>query len=165
MAPSYRDTLTPATPIEEMYTVYLESFPALMALATGGIYPYTSLSYQGITRETTPEAYDADGYLLPIIVVKTRAPLPDNRIFDQRERLTATNQVLELWVYEDIGYVNITQILDFVFNALHCHKFPDYYPMQWAYTSPSLKDDGSLKGCSCIRIDFATKRIRRAVPV
>ena len=165
MPPSYRASLLPATPIEEMYTAYLESFPALMALATGGIYPYTSLGLQGISRETTPEAFDADGYLQPTIVVKTRAPLPDNRISDVREKLLAQVQVLELWVYEEDGYVNINLILEFCFNALHGHIFPGFVPIVWLYTSPSLKDDAALKGSSFIRVDFNTRKLRKVVPV
>ena len=85
MPPSYRAQLAPATTVEETFTVYLESDSALMALATGGVYPYTSLPNEGISRDSTPAAYDGDGYLLPLIIVKARAPIPDTRVADIKE--------------------------------------------------------------------------------
>jgi hypothetical protein len=160
--PSYRAQLAPATTIEEMLTAYLESDATLMALATGGVYPYTSLSNEGITRDATPEAYDGDGYIQPIIIVKARAPIPDTRIADIKDKVVGVSQAMEFWVYQDMAYDIIEQIVNRIFFLLHGHTFQDFWPMQWIYTTGSLMDDAGLSGSRMVRTDFMAKKIRRA---
>lgn len=161
MPPSYRAQLVPAVPVEEMFTAYLESDATLMALAEGGIYPYTSLPNPGISRDTTPEAFDSDGYLLPIIVVKARAPIPDSRVADIREKIVGVNQATEFWLYEADSYATIDLMLTRIFNILHGYKFGGFWPTQWIYTTGPLMDDSGLSGSRMVRTDFMSKRMRQ----
>jgi len=162
MPPSYRAQLVPAVAIEELFVSYLESDAALMALVAGGIYPFTSLSNEGITRDSTPAAYDSDGYLLPIIVLKARAPIPDTRVADIKERTVGVNQAIECWIYQDMAYDIIDKILVKLFDLLHGHKFPNFWPTQWIYTTGPLMDDAGLSGSRMVRTDFMSKHLRRA---
>jgi len=161
MPPSYRAQLAPATIVEELFVAYLESDTSLMALAIGGIYPYTSLPNEGVNRGSTPAAYDSDGYLLPIIIVKARAPIPDTRVADIKEKVVGVNQAIECWVYQEMAYDIIEAILNRLFMILHGYKFPEYWPTQWIYTTGPLMDDAGLSGSRMMRTDFMSKRIRK----
>ena len=149
--------------IEDEILLYLSFDSPLGLLAEGGIYAYSALSRTGITRDNNAEAFDAAGYLLPIIVLKARSPLPNTRIFDEAEKITAQTQVMEFWVYQWTGYNIIEQMIKNIHRLMQGHRFYECWPSQWVYTTGYLRDEGALKGASCIRTDYLLRRIRKAV--
>jgi hypothetical protein len=155
--------LAPATTAEGMLVSYLAADSSLLAVALGGIYAYTSLGRMGINRDTTPDAYDEDGYLLPIVVVKTRSPLPNRDLYDEREKIVGMSQSVEFWIYQMVGYDQIELITNHIHRLLQGHSFVGYWPMNWIYTTGSLVDAGSLNGASLVRVDFQMRRIRSAI--
>lgn len=158
---SSREAPAPAIAIEAMFVTHLQGDAALEAVALGGIYAYTSLGHQGIHRDATPEAYDVDGYLLPIIICKARSPIPNPAIFDPEERVVGQTRVVELWMYQWVGYDLIEVMDNYIFALLQNYKFPNYYSTNWMYTTGLLVDPGSLNGASMVRSDYITRKLRR----
>jgi hypothetical protein len=158
---SSREAPAPAIAIEAMFVTRLQEDIALEAVALGGIYAYTSLGHQGIHRDATPEAYDVDGYLLPIIICKARSPIPSPAIYDPIERVVGQSRVVEFWMYQWVGY-DIIEVMDnYIFTIMQSYKFLNYYPTQWMYTTGLLVDPGSLNGASMMRSDYLTRKLRR----
>ena len=154
--------IAPPITIEGMFLNYLQGDAALVAIATGGIYAFSSLGHQGIHRDSTPAAYDVDGYLLPILIIKARSPIPNPAIMDPEERVIGLTRVVEFWMYQWVGYDLIEVMDNFLFTLLQNHKFPDYYPINWMYTTGLLTDPGSLNGASMMRSDYITRKLRWA---
>lgn len=160
---NHREAPAPAVPFEAMFVMHLQADPALEAVALGGIYAYSSLGHQGIHREATPDAYDEEGYLLPIIICKARSPIPNSAIFDEEERMVAQSRVMECWMYQWVGY-DIIDVMDtYIFRLLQNYKFTDYTGAQWLYTTGFLVDPGPLNGASLVRSDYLTRKVRRAI--
>jgi len=154
--------LIPMT-MEMTITTYLKSDPSLLAATPGGIYEYTALGRIGITREEMPEAYDTDGYVMPLLVVKARAPVPTNGMSDELEKRTAQLQFIEVWMYQWVGYDKIEIIDRNVYRLLQFHRFPGFTPFAWNYSTGPQQDNGALNGASVIMKDYMTRAV--VVPV
>lgn len=89
-------------------------------LLTGGIRTKRELTRDGISRKTTPSAYDgATRLLLPNAVISQRGLVPTYELADQHQQLVSTRQVLELWFYDDDSYAVIEQARDRAYALLH----------------------------------------------
>lgn len=146
--------------MEMMITTYLKSDAPLVADTPGGIYAYTSLGRVGITQEEMPEAYDSDGYVLPLLVVKARAPVPLVGMGDEIEKRTAQLQFIECWMYQWVGYDRIEVIDNHLYRLLQYHKFNGSTPFAWNYSTGPIQDVGSLNGASLVMKDFMIRSVK-----
>ncbi len=87
---------------------YLENDLALMAVLTGGLHEGTQVS-----RQDTPEAFDANGEILPCALVK------DGMDSQAGPHEDAARVMVELYFYERAGYENISQAMRRVYELLH----------------------------------------------
>lgn len=88
-------------------------------LLTGGIYTYGETGRLGVSRVTTPDAFDATtGALKPCCVVKTRAQMPDGGARDVG--VASYRTVVELWFYDDTdaSYATLRAARDRAFALL-----------------------------------------------
>lgn len=127
----------------------------LMTIMTGGVYAYGSLGLEGLTRETVPAAFDANGYLKPAIVAKARPLIPDGEVYDADSQDTSARQIIELWFYQDSGYTSIDSGMARTFILFQGHRFSDTFPVEWAGTPVTRgRDEGTLKGRPMARQDW-----------
>lgn len=140
---------------ETDFETRMEADVTIMAILTGGVHAYGSLGPQGITRETVPAAFDANGYLKPCCIVKQRAAVPDGAVDDFQTQEASARQVVELWYYQDSGYTSIDAALPRSKVLFHGYRFSDTFPIEWAGTPiPRGRDEGSLNGRSMARQDW-----------
>jgi len=144
---------------ETEVATYLQADTALTAILTGGIYANSELGREGITQDSTANAFDANGYLLPCAIVKQRGDIPDTRIADEGSKIIAQSLMVEVWLYEDVSYTAIDAARARLFTIMHGHKFSGAWPAEWAFTTPPMRDEGSLNGASMQRVDFQIRSL------
>lgn len=137
--------------------------PPLAALLSGGIYAFSEIRRLGITRATVPAAFDAEGFVLPLAVVKSRVPVPIGGLTDLEEQVGARRTVMEIWVYEDQEYTTIDLSLTHIYRVLQGHKLAGAWPLAWAFQTVPLVDNGSLKGASVKRVDYSLTDLIKVV--
>src|SRR5579871_5194998 len=103
--------------ISETIRDVLAADSTLTSLLTGGVYSYAQTGRNGISRITTPNAYQAGGFLRPCAVVKSGDVKTVPAIRDS-ERSTA--EIAEVFVYDDgdNGYSTISSARDRVIALL-----------------------------------------------
>ena len=153
------------TPIalENLIVTYLKTDTTLTADAPGGIYCYTELGLVGITREEMPACFDSDGLVLPLVVVKARAPTNINTIASEKERITGFVQFVECWMYQYVGYDLIEIIDNDLHRILHEYKFDGYTAIKWNYCTGPTVDNGALNGASAFMRDFIIRGVKKPV--
>ena len=144
---------------ESEVVAYLQADTALTAILTGGIYANSELGREGITQDSCPDCFDSNGYLLPCAIVKQRGDIPDTRIADEAGRIIAQSLMVEVWLYEDVGYTAIDAAKARLFSILHGHKFNSAWPADWAFTTPPMRDEGSLNGAAMQRVDYQIRSL------
>lgn len=117
--------------VSEAKTI-LEADGALVALATGGIYDYAETGPNGISRTTTPTAFDSNELIEPTILLKSRGSTPDLALTDEGTQYLSTREALEIWFYEDTGYANIEAMRDRVYTLLHAVQLVGTFMALWA---------------------------------
>lgn len=132
---------------------------ALMLILTGGVYRAELVGLEGLTRETTPNAFDANGYLKPSVLVRQRGNVPDGTVRDGLAQVVSTTQVVELYLYEDRGYTAIDAALARLFVLLEGHIFAGSYPVELVNVIDRARDEGALNGASLARQDWAVYSI------
>jgi hypothetical protein len=133
---------------------------AIMALLTGGIYQSGVIGVEGITRETTPAAFDSDGYLLPCCLVRQRDLIPTSEVLDYIAQIKSSNQVVEVWLYQDAPLYDVIDAASTLIYALLQGKpLPYSYELDLAHMVSRGRDGGSLTNASLVRLDFAVYRI------
>lgn len=146
---------------EDDFKTRMEADATLMAILTGGVYTKAETGREGITRDTTPDAFDGDGYLLPCALVRQRGLTPDGVLLDEMAVQASTAQVVEIYLYEDSGYSNIDAALARLFVLFFGHQFSDSFPLEWAGTPVTRgKDEGALIGASLARQDWVVYDIQ-----
>lgn len=84
-----------------VYNRLIIDAPLISAL-TGGIYLYSSLPVEGISRKDTPSAYDSTTLKMkPMLVVKGRALVPTSSLKDPETQYTSARQIIEIYLYDD----------------------------------------------------------------
>jgi hypothetical protein len=134
----------------------------LLTILTGRIHADGALGRLGITRDTAPDAFDANGWLLPCALVRERALIPAGDIRDLEAQVASTSQMVEVWLYEDAGFANIEAASNRIYALLQGYPFSGAYPAEWTFSTPVLRDEGTLSGASVQRIDYRIVDIRRA---
>lgn len=110
----------------------LEADATLVAAATGGIYDFDETGANGISRTTTPDAFDAHEMIQPCILVKLRSATPDGALQDEAEQYVSVREVLEVWFYEDSGYSTINTMRDRVYTLLQNVQLSGTFQCIWA---------------------------------
>lgn len=131
----------------------------IMALLTGGVHKAETVGIEGITRETTPAAFDANGYLKPCCLVKQRGQVPDGTIFDPITQAQSISQVVECWLYQDRLYTTIDSAGERLKALFIGYMFSDSFEIMWVNTLDRTRDKGPLKGASLLKIDFQVKSV------
>lgn len=129
---------------------------AITALFTGGIRGYRAVwsTREGFTRALYASAFDASGFLKPMLIVKERGEIPRGDLYDEAERVESTNQILEIQMYEDAGYSSIEAGKPLIIARLQGHQFSRGYPARLVFETVPLQDNGTIKGASMQRLDF-----------
>ena len=96
--------------IDEVVAV-LQADSQLTALLSGGIYNY--LDRKEISRQFTPEVYDANGELQPCLLVREETRIPENSLWD------SATLYLTLFFYQRYGYREISAARGRVYKLLH----------------------------------------------
>ena len=105
----------------------LEADITLAALATGGIWDFDETGRLGLSRTTTPDAYDEFGIIKPTILLKQRSDTPDYALADDNTQYVSSRVMLEVWLYEDTGYSNIEAMRDRVYTLLAMKQLPNSF--------------------------------------
>lgn len=145
---------------ETDFSTRIEANAPIVAILTGGVYVYGALPPEGITRETVTAAFDANGYLKPMVVVKMRPLVSDGAVDDLQEQEASTRQVVELWIYQDRLYDKIDSVLPLLKALFHGYKFTDSFPVEWDGTPITRgRDEGTLRGASMARQDWLVSNV------
>lgn len=88
----------------------------LVALLTGGIFANSALPETGLDRNSTATktAFDSNGYLKPVLVVRAREGRVSNELVDVAAQYMTTRQPVEFYFLADAsaGYTTITSARD-----------------------------------------------------
>ncbi len=149
--------------IESDIAALLAGDTALRALLSGGVYASGTVGRLGITRKTTPDAFDADGYLKPCALVRQRALTPDGAVRDQIEQVLSAAQIVEVWLYQDTGYDAIDDAGIRVFALLEGVAVgAGTLPLELVNVIERERDAGALDGASLARLDFIVHSVLSA---
>ena len=133
---------------------------AIMAQLSGGVYQSGLVGVEGITRETTPAAFDVEGYLLPCCLVRQRDLVPTLDVLDFDAQLKSSIQVVECWLYQDAPlYDVIDAVSGLLYGLLQGKPLSYSYELDLAHMITRQRDGGSLGNASLGRLDFAVYRI------
>jgi len=127
----------------------------LLATLTGGIFQYSAVGLEGITRETAA-AFDGSGWLKPCALVKQRGLIPDGILQDEMVQKISTRQVVEVWFYADsgAGYAGLDTAMARVFVLLYGYQFTGAFPAQLVNVIDRQRDVGALTGACMARQDW-----------
>ena len=139
---------------EEQIATILQADSALNAILSGGIFVYGDLGPAGITRDSCPDCFDADGYLLPCAIVKQRGDIPTFEAGDTAGQVTSANVVCELWIYQDTTYAAIDAAKPIIYRLLQGAVLPDSFEIYLANTLSRQRDTGALQDASMERVDY-----------
>lgn len=134
----------------------LEADATLDALLTGGVYESATVGPLGISRESTPAAFDADGYLKPTALVRQRNIVPTGDVLDFDAKLESARQVVEVWLYADQsgGYATLDTAAARVRQVLMGETLSDSFELRLALWVDRERDEGALSGSLLERLDF-----------
>jgi len=139
---------------EEQIATILQADSSLTAILSGGIFVSGDLGPAGITRDSCPDCFDADGYLLPCAIVKQRGDIPTFEAGDVAGKVTSANQVIELWLYQDTTYTAIDAAKPNIYRLLQGAVLPDSFEIYLSNTLSRQRDTGALQDASMERVDY-----------
>lgn len=143
---------------ENDFITRIQADATLMALLTGGAYASQNLTREGITRETTPGAFDSNGYLRPCALVRQRGQVADGMVRDGMAQTVSTRQVVEVYLYQDGGYSTLDAAAARLYTLFEGHAFTGAsgsFPCEWLGTLDRLRDNGALNGAALARMEFS----------
>lgn len=126
----------------------LEADATLLATATGGVWDWDEAGRQGLSRTTTPAAFDADGIIKPCVLLRARAEVPDYMLADDANQYVSVRQVIEAWLYQDAGYATIGTMKLRIYRLLHAQRLVGTFQVLWqgdAQPSRDLQLDASVE--------------------
>jgi hypothetical protein len=125
---------------------------ALVGLLVGGIYAYEQIGRNGMSRVTTPEAYDANGFLKPCAVVKVGEARVGSALRDDRG---GVRQRVEVYLYADgdSGYETIREARDVVVAALDRRWVDGAGYVRQVGGAEDMRD-AKLNNAALVRVDF-----------
>lgn len=135
----------------------LEGNSQLLTILTGGIYDYDETGRTGISKTNTPAAFTGP-ILNPCAMVKVRSTVPQGDIADSPAQKLSVVRVVEIYLYQENGYVNIENAQNAIFTLLHEKRFSWGY-MRWANTLEGRSAE-ELNGARLIRADYQIDTIK-----
>jgi len=132
----------------------------VVTLLTGGVYSFVETGRLGISRTSTPGAFDADGLLKPCAVVKARGAAPDGGADDDGAQVASYRQVVEVWLYADgdAAQTTIEAAQKRAFTVLHGKMIgSDKVIAHWAGNYFGGERDASLDFALVLRCDYAVR--------
>jgi hypothetical protein len=122
--------------MRETIKAALETDATLEAILTGGIHAGTEIS-----RQLTPDAFDAASEIKPCALVKIERETQWGP-YDSDAALSARTYVV-IYAYERQGYTHIDPALDRIRTLLHRAKLGSgTWQIAWADDSDDLMDEG-----------------------
>ncbi len=118
-------------------TAVLTADSTLTTLLTGGIYAVGVNNVREISRQSTPDAFDANGELLPCALVKLETAVPTG------PHKRAARQFLVVYVYQRSGHSVINTALDRIVDLLDEVDVPaaNAWEIRWADLVTDLPED------------------------
>lgn len=138
----------------------LEADATLLATATGGIYDYDETGRLGLSRTTTPDAFDSNEIIKPCILLKRRSRTPDNVLRDDANQYSSAVDVIECWLYEDNGLSNIETMSSRIYTLLHAKQISGTFQVLWIGDVQPFRDDAM--DAMALRSDYMAQ-IKRSV--
>jgi hypothetical protein len=125
----------------------------MATLLTGGIYTRRGLKRKGISRTTTPIAYDGAGLLKPLVVITQRGQIPTYDMADRDGQFVTTRQVLELWFENDDEYTPLEQARERAYVLLHEQRIAGVGRLTLVNRIDDSRD-ASLNDAALLRDDY-----------
>lgn len=141
---------------ESEIAAILDADATLDALLTGGIHQSSTVGVNGITRETTPSAFDANGYLKPSALVRQRNRVPTGDVLDFDAQIESARQIVEVWLYADssAGYSTLDTAAARIRVLLMGETLTDSFELRLALWLDRQRDNGALANAAMQRLDF-----------
>jgi hypothetical protein len=97
-------------------------------LITGGVYAFRDIQPLGVSRKSTPAAFDSNsGEMLPVAVIRGRDPVPQGDIRDKTGPVISVRQTIEIWLYDGSqSYTSIDSALSRAIALLSDQQFTGY---------------------------------------
>ncbi len=128
----------------------LEDDTALMAYLTGGIFT----GVEEINRQNTPDAFDANGEILPCALIKIGTELPLRSGY-----LNAVNTPFTMYFYQLQGYEAIEPAMDLAFADLNEQKIgSNVWSIEFDIAVNQQRD--TALDCALGSLRFVAKRLR-----
>jgi hypothetical protein len=137
-----------------------------MALVPGGLYTDEQIGVEGIRRgehSPTAAAFNDDGSLRVCCVIRQDALNPYQDIRIQKEKITATSQLVYLYFYEFRGHSGIDAAKERSYAVLEGERLPNSYQIWWDYETAHFPDIGPVKHSTTLRQDWRIVSLRRPV--
>ncbi len=125
----------------------------LAALLAGGIYRYEQTGRSGISRRSTPDAYDATGFLQPCAVLKA-GEAQETR--PTRDAAPGARHRVEIYLYDDgdSGYGALLTARDALIALLDRRWLAGAGHIRWVGGAEDGRDP-KLNNAALVRVDFA----------
>jgi hypothetical protein len=136
----------------------------LMSILTGSIYTDEEVGIEGIRRgdgSPTENAFDADGILKPMAVVRQRGENPYSDVRFQRDKMTATSQAVEIHFYEFRGHSEIEAAAHRTYEILEGERLDRSYPLVWLGDSPPFPDTGPVANSTSVLQEWQVITVKR----
>lgn len=139
----------------EVVRDFLADDAVLMALLVGGLYSYEQTGRSGISRSSTPDAYEAVGFLQACAVLKAGEARRASAIRDSQ---SGGEQRLEIYLYDDgdSGYGAILTARDRIVALLDRQWIDGAGYIRWAGAVDDLRDP-KLNNAALVRVDFESR--------
>ena len=142
--------------MSEVIRDLLAADTTLAALLVGGIYSFEQTGRSGISRVTTPDAYEADGFLRACAVVKAGDVKTEAAI---RDTVSGARQAVSVYLYDDgdNGYGAILTARDLIVMLLDRVWIEG---AGWLRRVGGAEDDRDpkLNNAAVVRVDFEVVR-------
>jgi len=135
--------------VRDTVKALLEADTTLMAILTGGVYAGGEIARQG-----TPNAFDANGEILPCTLVKVETETPWGPYDD------SSRQYLVVMFYERSGYENIDEALARVYVLLHKTKLDTAGVWETVHADDVRDQEDQALACSLSYSRYAIARSR-----
>lgn len=126
---------------------YLAADAALTALLPGGVHTGTG----EISRQKTPEAFDANGELLPCALVTATNDTVDGPTG------YAGRLLVSVWLYHRTSDAANETAAARVRTLLHKHPLPGTYEVRWAFGTPSFEEEALAARGAVVRFEVIRK--------
>lgn len=146
---------------EADFYAILSADATLLATLQGGVYKRESVGIEGITRKTTPNAFE-NGLLRPCALIAERVTVPDGVVKDLMARVISTRVVVEIYLYCDAnaGYGFLDTAGNRLYALLQGAQLARSFEVELVNIVGRWREEGgSLQNASATRYDWAVTSI------